>query len=231
MSICTGENCMLCRNIMPEWREIVKLKRDVIDFVKGEDVFKQGDTVNGIYFILKGKLKIHMSWGNKSYIARLAGEGDILGHRGFGLDQVYPVTATVLEDATVCFIDLELFQTLLKTNIQLSNQLLWFFADELKLTERRMRHLAHMPVKGRIAESLLLIRRTFGLKENKALGYTISRKDIAAMSGATYETVVRTLSEFAHEKVIKLEEKEIILLDIPRIESCCKELELTSTLN
>lgn len=220
---CTKENCMLCRNILPEWRELVKLKRDVLTIKKGAAVFEQGDQVQGIYFILEGKFKIHMTWGSKTYIARLAKDGDILGHRGFGLDQTYPITATALEDSILCFVQLELFQTLLRTNIQLSNELLWLFADELKLTERRMRHLAHMSVKGRIAESLLLIRKTFQEKEDGSLGYALPRKDIADLAGTTYETVIRTLNDFVSEGIIKLQGKDIFLLNTTGLEKCCSD--------
>jgi len=214
---------MLCRNILPEWRELVKLKREVLTIKKGAAAFKQGDQVQGIYFILEGKFKIHMTWGSKTYIARLAKDGDILGHRGFGLDQTYPITATALEDSTLCFVQLELFQTLLRTNIQLSNELLWLFADELKLTERRMRHLAHMSVKGRIAESLLLIRKTFQEKEDGSLGYALPRKDIADLAGTTYETVIRALNDFVSEELIKLHGKDIFLLNPTGLEKYCSD--------
>jgi CRP/FNR family transcriptional regulator len=33
-----------------------------------------------------------------------------------------------------------------------------FFAEELKVSERRMRNLAHMPVKGRVAQAILSLQ-------------------------------------------------------------------------
>jgi len=220
---CTCENCLLCRNILPEWREVVKLKRDVLTYPKGTVIFEEGSEVKGVYFILKGKAKVHMKWGDKEYIVRLASDSTILGHRGFGLDSVYPVSATALEEITVCFIENDLFKTLLTTNNQFCTELMWYYADELKLTERRMRHLALMPVKGRIGESLVLIEKAFGLTENGFLAYPLARKDIASMAGTTYETVIRVFNEMVEDKWIELDKKWIKITDKKAIETCCRE--------
>lgn len=216
------EDCFLCKSVMPEWLEVVRLKREVQEFEKGARIFKEGDPVKGIYFILNGKVKVDMSWGDKSYIVRLAGEGDILGHRGLGMDSVYPINATALEPTTVCFIPTDLFSTLLKTNTDFLYKLAFFFAEELKFTERRMKHLAHMPVKGRVAESLLMIRDAFGTNEDGALSYSMSRKDMAAMCGTTYESVIRMLNELVADNYIQLSDKAIHLVDEARLEECCK---------
>ena len=123
---CLKEDCFLCRNISSEWLELVRLKRDVLFFKKNEVIFREGEKVDGIYFILSGKVKVDMPWGDKSYIVRLASDGDILGHRGFGLDEHYPVNGTALESTTVCFIPSELFKSLLRTNQELLYSLVFF---------------------------------------------------------------------------------------------------------
>lgn len=212
----------MCQSIMPDWLEIVRLKREVIRFKKNEVIFREGQEVKGVYFILNGKVKIHTSWGDKEYIIRLGGDGDIFGHRGLGLDATYPVSATALENTSVCFIPTELFMTLLRTNHDFLFKLALFFADELKRAERRMKNLAHMPVKGRVAEALLMVRDAFGLGENKALQYRMSRKDMASVAGTTYETVIRMLNELVAEGLITLDEKNIRLIDEQGLLECCK---------
>ena len=52
-----------------------------------------------------------------------------------------------------------------------------------------MGDLAHMSVKGRIANAVLTLKQKFGVKPNGQLGITISRQDFASYNGATYETV------------------------------------------
>ncbi|NQV52206.1 MAG: Crp/Fnr family transcriptional regulator [Flavobacteriales bacterium] len=218
---CHREDCFLCRNISTDWLEMVRMKRSVISYKKGDVIFREGEEVKGIYFILFGKVKVDMSWGDKSYIVRLAGDGRILGHRGFGLDSVYPVKATALEDTTVCYIPTELFRTLLRTNPDFLYELTFFYADELKRTERRMKNLAHMPVKGRIAESLLYIDFAFGSDLDGRLKYRMSRKDMAAMGGTTYESVIRMLNELSADGWISLKDKDIWINEKEKLENCC----------
>lgn len=219
---CLREDCFLCKSILTEWLEVVRLKREVLRYKKNEVIFREGEAVKGVYFMLSGKVKVHTSWGDKEYILRLCSAGDIFGHRGLGLDATYPVSATALESTSVCFINTALFMTLLRTNNDFLFKLAFFFADELKRTERRMKNLAHMPVKGRVAEALLMIRDAFGLDENKALKYRMSRKDMASMAGTTYETVIRMLNELVAEGLITLDERNIRLLDESRLRECCQ---------
>lgn len=218
---CLKEDCFLCKNIMSEWLEVVRLKREVLTYKKGEHLFREGEKVRGVFFILTGKVKVDMAWGDKSFILRLAGEGDIVGHRGFGIDDVYPVNATTLETTTVCFIPTDLFKHLLKTNPEFLYELTFFYADELKLTERRMKNLVHMSVKGRVAEAILHIRNAFGIDQQHTLSYNMSRKDMASMAGTTYETVIRMLNELVKDGFIELHGKEIKLLDQQGLSRCC----------
>lgn len=220
--ILPSEACFLCSNLMPEWQEVVSLKRKIFSFQKGETIFREGEKVEGVYFILSGKVKVDMSWGDKSYIVRLASQGEILGHRGFGSNEHYPVNAKALEATTVSFIPSDLFITLIKTNPELHFKLTFFYAEQLQQSEQRMKNLAHMPVKGRVAETLIQVRDAFGLQESDLLAYRMSRKDMAAMAGTTYETVIRMLNELVEDGLIKLLDRDIQLLDAKALEDCCR---------
>ena len=88
-----------------------------------------------------------------------------------------------------------------------------FFAGELQESEKNMRNLAHMPVKGRIAQALLLLKEKFGVNEENFLNITLSRQDIASFAGTTYETVFRILNEFFQENIIATEGKDIAILN------------------
>ena len=75
-----------------------------------------------------------------------------------------------------------------------------------------MGDLAHMSVKGRIANAVLTLKQKFGVKPNGQLGITISRQDFASYNGATYETVFRMMNEMVEEKAIKLDGKHIMII-------------------
>jgi CRP/FNR family transcriptional regulator len=185
---------------------------------KGELLFAEGSEVTGIYFIYKGTFKVHKKWtDDKELIVRLASSGAILGHRGLGNDVYYPVSATALEPSEVCFIDLGFFQSTLKVNFQFLYELMMFFAGELKESEKKMRNLAHMPVKGRIAQALLSIQEKFGTTPEGFIDLTLSRQDLASYTGTTYETVFRLMNEMVQEGSITLSGKHICIVNADQL--------------
>lgn len=211
---CDLQRCYFCNLCLKDWVPAVAAHRSNFKFKKGEILFQEGDKVKGIYFVYSGLVKVHKHWNeDKELILRFANNGAIVGHRGLGGDNYYPISATALEPTTVCFLDLDFFKSSLKVNLDFTINLLNFFAEELKESEKRMRNLAHMSVKGRIAYAFLLLKQKFGLSANGHLNITLSRQDLASYVGATYETVFRTLGELSNEKVIQLHGKHITLLN------------------
>ncbi|HEY0244234.1 MAG TPA: Crp/Fnr family transcriptional regulator [Mucilaginibacter sp.] len=209
-SVFNIDSSFLYKNCIPEWVPAVLANKKNFKVKKGELIFKEGDPVTGIYFVNSGNVKVHKRWDDeKELIVRFAKDGAILGHRGLGANAVYPVSATALQAGIVEYIDMEFFEATLKVNDGLTYQLLQLFAEELRESERKMRNLAHMPVKGRVAEALIILKNQFGLTDRGFINIELSRQDLASFAGATYETVFRVINELVHEKLLTLSGKSI----------------------
>jgi CRP-like cAMP-binding protein len=207
---CSLDTCQLCRLCQKEWKPAILANRTNYKVEKGEMIFREGDEVKGIYFVYEGTVKVHKHWGEeKELILRFAKKGDIIGHRGLGKDLLYPVSGTAIEPTIVCFLDLDFFQASLKVNHDFLYELMQFFACELKDSEHNMRNLAHMPVKGRIAQALLTLEAKFGKTTDGFLNITLSRQDLASFAGTTYETAFRMLNELLDDGAIRVEGKRI----------------------
>jgi CRP/FNR family transcriptional regulator len=195
---------------MIEWRPLIGLNKETRLIRKGKAVFKEGDPVEGIYFMYHGWVKIHKEWTHpKELILRFAGAGDIIGHRGLGDKRNYPVSATALEDSTVCFVTEEFLESCLRANPGLTYRLMQFYAAELQKAERRMRDLVHMETKGRIAGALQEITDKFGRNREGFIAMPVSRQDIASYAGTTYETLFKVLNEMKKDKIISTSGKFI----------------------
>lgn len=202
-------NCFLYQHCSPEWRLLIKQEARVYKVKKGASVFKVGDPAKGYYFIHEGWVKVHKKWkNNRDLILRFAGTGDVLGHRGMP-DAYHPVTATALSSVTLCYISSELFKTTMLVNPNLAYQMTRLFAQELHEVEQNMRNLIQWDVKRRIANALCELANHFGLDAGGALKIQLSRQDIASYAGTTYESVFKTLNEWKHEQLIRLEGKKI----------------------
>jgi len=214
ITICDANSCFMCRNCLKEWQPAIAFGKKNLKLKKGEILFKEGDPVTGVYFVYSGSVKVYKKWDeDKELIIRFAKDGAILGHRGLGGSLVYPISAAALEPSVVCFIDTNLFEATLKINSEFTTQLLLFFAQELYESEKKMRNLAHMPVKGRVAEALLHLKELFGEDDKGFIKIDLSRQDLASFAGATYETVFRMINELVKDKLIKLSGKSIGIID------------------
>jgi CRP/FNR family transcriptional regulator len=207
---CDLKSCLLCRQCVKDWLPALAANRKCFHYKKGELLFREGDEMTGMFFIDTGLVKVHKKWNNdKELILRIARNGDIVGHRGLGTDIIYPVSGTALEPTDVCYIDLAFFTSTLKVNPDFLFQLMMFFAAELKESEKRMRNLAHMSVKGRVAHALIFLQQKFGTTSEGYINLTISRQDLASYTGTTYETLFRIMNELADEHAIVTDGKKI----------------------
>jgi CRP-like cAMP-binding protein len=204
------KTCFLCKNCLKEWIPAILAHKKNYKVKKGEVIFKEGDPVKGIFFVKTGIVKVHKRWGaDKELILRLASEGMIFGHRALGGDGVYSISATAVQSGIVSYVDMEFFETTLKVNANFTYDLLMFFAEDLRISERKMRNLEHMPVKGRVAEALIMLKEQFGETTEKFINIELSRQDLASFSGATYETVFRVINELIQEGLLVLSGKSI----------------------
>lgn len=204
----------MCRNCLQQWQPAIAANKKNFKVKRGEVIFNEGDAVKGVYFVYEGIVKVHKKWGaEKELIIRFAAKGAIFGHRGLGGNNVYPISATALEDSIICFVEIDFFESTLKVNTDFTYGLMMFFASELQESEKKMRNLAHMSVKGRVSQSLISLQGQFRTKEDGSINIELSRQDLASYAGATYETVFRVLTEMLKEGVIEAAGKKIIVKD------------------
>ena len=73
-------------------------------------------------------------------------------------------------------------------------------------------------MKERVAEALLLLKNHFGLEEDgKTIEAKLTRREIGEIAGITTETTIRILSDLSKEKILRLVDKKISIIDIPRL--------------
>lgn len=217
-------NCFLKKYSLPEWEAAIDNNSKLMSFKKGQAIFREDDPVTGFYFLHEGKVKVHKKWGqDKELIIKIAKEGDVLGHRGIGAGQHYPVSATALKDASVCFITTEFLRTTLRINPELTYQLMLYYAKDLQDAEKGMRNMVHMDVKSRIADAILKMAEIFGSDENGTIKGTLSRQDLASYAGTTYETIFKVMNEFTGDGIIELLGKTITLRNRQKLASIIKQ--------
>lgn len=205
----------MCKCVAEEWKQLIDISRKHFVLKKGDQFITEGEQMSGVYFVRTGVVKVHKSWQEKELIVRFASKGAIVGHRGIYPDKdevnIYPISATAIEPAEVCFIDLPFFMSTLRVNPGFTFDLMMFFAEELRQSEQRMRNLVHMTVKSRLALALFKLEDQFGVLNDDTIAINLSKQDLASFVGTTYETLFRMIIELGNEKLIEVNGKSIII--------------------
>ena len=185
---------------------------------KGEPIFEEGDTVNGVYCVTSGICKMSkLSANGKDQIVKLIKAGELLGQRSMISDEPANLSAVALEDMEVCFIPKTEILNFFDTNNQFSMNLMKTICGDLKETSDHLVSISQKTVKERLAETLIYLQDNFGKNTDGSLHIQLSREELAGMIGTATESCIRLLSDFNKLGLIELSGKKIILKDIAKL--------------
>jgi CRP-like cAMP-binding protein len=196
--------------------ELLKMAECKTSYIikKGEPIFEEGETTNGIFCIKDGVCKLtKLSANGKDQIVKLVKPGELLGQRSLISEEPTNLSAVALEDMEVCFIPKKEIMEFFNENNQFSMNVMKTICGDLKDADDHMVSLAQKSVKERLAETLLHLEDTFGKNEDGSLHIQLSREELAGMIGTATESCIRLLSEFNKTGLIELIGKKIAIVD------------------
>ncbi|MBK7851436.1 MAG: Crp/Fnr family transcriptional regulator [Bacteroidetes bacterium] len=226
-SNCTSSNCFLKKFCKGENLSIISALKNQNIYKKGDAIFREGNTMQGIHFIMRGGIKVVTTNINgREQVVRLASDGDILGHRVLGNDKYY-FNAIAMMETIVCFIETNVFREACMNNPEFAYNLILFYALELRRTELRVKYHAQMNIREKVAEAFDYLNEIFGIDpKSKTLNIELSRREIADIAGTTPEQVTRQLSDFESEKLIYRTKRDIQILNKKGIENIVRDYKI-----
>lgn len=186
---------------------------------KSQIVFHENAMPIGLYCIYEGSVKISkLNSNGREQIMRIAGPGDFLGYRSLIAHRPYTDTAVAIEDATICLVPKSEFFNVMQNNKKFYEALLQMICKDADEMETKLGNIAYKPVRGRIAEALVLLagKNQFEKKEDKTY-INLTREDLASLVGTVKETAIRTISEFKDENLIEIDKRRIRILDFDKL--------------
>lgn len=181
---------------------------------KGDPLFEEGETLNGIYCVKDGVAKMSkLSANGKDQIVKLVKKGELLGQRSLISEEATNLSAVAIEDMQVCFIPKAEVLKFFNENNQFSLNMMKSVCGDLREADDHMVDMAQKTVKQRLAHTLLHLEKDFGTNEDGSLKIQLSREEIAGMIGTATESCIRLLSEFNKDGLIELSGKKIILVN------------------
>lgn len=203
----------MARNDVSRLDELIKER---IRLPKGTALFHLGDKTEAVYGIRSGSIKTQIE--DASGQVQITGfllPGEILGMDGL-VDNTHVSHAIALEDSEVCVIRLDEMDRLSLQLPVLQQQFRRLMSKEINRSHLLVMSLGALRSEQRLAAFLLNLSHRLA-----ALGYSpyefvlrMSREEIGNYLGLTLETVSRLFSRFAREGLLKIQQREVHILDM-----------------
>ncbi len=220
---CLNENCLIKNNLSNFSDPTFTKNKNTLKLKKGQQFIIEGTPVNGLFFILKGSVKVFRTGINgREQIVRFAKEGEIIGHRGFGTQEYYSIGATVLQETILCYFSKDALQDALFKSSKFGYDMMLFYANELNRSESKVKSISQMTVRERVIDTLLYVHRKFG-NLNSFLNLPLSRREYADYAGTTEQQVIRVFSLLKKEKLITAKGKKIGINNLDLLKKEIKE--------
>lgn len=182
-----------------------------IKMLKGEPVIKQGTFSTNVAFLRKGFAKIHITGPTSEQITRIVKAPTYLGlptTMGVKINQ-YSVTA--VSDVEVCFIDINLFNQLLKDSPGFSYEIIMELCKSELESFHKCANRTQKQTRGNIADMLLEFSDNIYLADVFTL--PLNQSEMGNMCDASRESISRIMNEFVRDGIIAIHGKNVEILN------------------
>jgi len=220
IEICIEGASSVFRGLSQLEKEVLDQHHTVITFRRGDTIIGENSKPRGITCLVSGKAKLYkIGAGNREQIIKLIRPQNFISYRSLFSENSFPFNVVALEESAVVVFDKHAMSRILRQNGELALRFIKIISEDLVFTNNRLVSLTQKHVRGRVAESILLIMDTYGLAaDGRTLKATLSREDIAHLSNMTTSNAIRTLSAFASEQIIELDGWKIQIIDQKKLE-------------
>ena len=186
-------------------------------FLRGETIFREGDLIRYFSYLKSGLVKlVKTDPAGKDQIITIAGPYDFVSLLGVFSDTHQSYSVSVLEDAVLCCIDIERMREIALRNARFSMNLMERMGAVSNKIIREGLEIRKRNTHGKVA--YILLKFCKDIYGECIFDLPVSRREIAENIGMTTENVIRTLSELRKEKVIRINGKEIEVVDPAALE-------------
>ncbi|RLD58617.1 MAG: hypothetical protein DRJ05_07715 [Bacteroidetes bacterium] len=196
--------------------KFMETSRKEVIYKKGEIIAEEGSVIEEFLYLKSGLLKVYRKGrGDKDQIIRIADSSDFVSLLSMFSNKTYKYSLSALEDSEVCIIGADKIKEMVKTNgdfaLDIISRMSYTYDEIIDSTYR----IRQKQLRGRIAHILLYFSEK--VYNRKQFELPLSRREIAELINMTTENIIRILSEFRKDKIIRIDKKTIEILDIGRL--------------
>lgn len=184
----------------------------------GDFFFHQDDPADTLYILVQGRIKMmQISAEGQQVLVRIVTPCEDFGTVAVLSEMTYPLSAQAAEDCLAIAWDKELIIRLLSAHPRLVFNALRLVSQRFRELQDRYRELATERVERRVARALLRLEHQVGRRVDQGIliDLTLSRQDLAQMTGTTLYTVSRILSQWEQQGLVETGREKVVLINLP----------------
>lgn len=198
--------------LAPDEVELVRASKTQVLFRKGDNLTKQGAFASYVLFMIKGLAKQYIEGdGIKNYNLRIIKPGEFVGLSAVFTKNTFNYSSVAITDCQVLLIENSVIEKVVKNNGMFGFNIIKRYCQQNSNLFDTLRTIVYKQMNGRMADTLLYIDEFKA--ESPEIFQLLSRKDIADFAGISTESAVKLLKSFEKDGLIKLNEKDIQILN------------------
>ncbi len=218
--------CHLFDGMSPEALAAIARTLKTRRFRRGEVLFHEGDPGDALFIVASGAVKVVVpsEEGDEAILATLR-RGDFLGELALLDGAPRSASAIALEPTEVMALPRDQFRALLADEPAMRDALLSSLAGELRRLTKHVAELHFLDLTGRLAARLTRLAEEHGqsLPDGSVrLDAPLTQSDLAAMIGATRQSVNKLLGEFEANGLLRIERDSIVVPDLAKLSSAAR---------
>jgi len=187
-------------------------------FARDEILFMQGQPVRSLILIEAGSVKLtQLSSNGNEVILWMIGKGDAVGEHADESSSTHSCSARAMEECKALTWEHARLQNLLIKFPQIRNNIHHILSGRLHELEERFREVATEKVAKRLALTLLRLLKKVGNVSRGGVQISLSREEMAQMTGTTLFTISRTLSKWGGEGFVLPRREAVLVRDLQRL--------------
>jgi CheY-like chemotaxis protein len=187
-------------------------------FNKEDVIYNEGDHSNYIYLINQGAVKcFRIDEKGKELVTALYKEDDLFGYTSFTQNIPHQETATAIANTKLVGVSIIDFKDILIENHMVALELIELLTDDLSVIKGQLIQMAYGTVNKKTATTILKFAEKINRSPEDPI--KISRNDLASVAGIASETLIRALTEFKKQGIIKAEGRNIKVIDIEKLKN------------
>lgn len=194
-------------------------QKETYTFQKKQAIYSDGHQAFRLFYLEAGKVKIYRTNDDsKDLITAICQAGDFFGYTALLDGTNYQDSAEALETSQVSSITKEMFETLINSSPEVTQQVIKILAGNVQEKEQQILGIAYNSLRKKVAEALMRLLQKYKLGgSTKSPLLRISRENLAAIAGTAKESLIRTLSDFRDEGLIEIRDRDIVITEEKRM--------------